>query len=123
MIKGKVISAVIFSTILFLVFLLGSLYAGGVMGDAVVNGSLTVEGKLGAGLVSIGLMVWFWSLAVVLPTFTKWRGKSGLLTAIFVGTLFLMPFTMVAGIVYVSTKQHSTEKVTVVNKNKEGEAA
>ena len=57
MIKGKVISAVIFSTMLFLVFLLGSLYAGGVMGDAVIDGSLTVEGKLGAGLVSIGLMV------------------------------------------------------------------
>lgn len=118
MVKTKVIQAVVFSGLLFLLIILGSLYASGhVGGKDYINGNeLTAEGKLGAGLISVAILVWLWAAAVFATPFMKWKGKSNFLTVLFI-LVFVCPIvTFVAGIVYVSMGKHKEEEITVKEK-------
>lgn len=123
MTKTKVIQAIIFSTLLFTIFLLGGLYAGGQKGAVLEGNVLTTEGKLGAGLISVGILVWFWTLAIFVQPLFKWQGKSNALWTLLVSTLVAFPITMIGGIVYLVMKLDKQEKITVKVNKMEEEAA
>lgn len=108
--KAKIVSTIVFASILTGLIIVGAIYASGSAGKILIGGMLTPEGSLGAGLLASIFPIWIWVLAVNLK-YLMAKNKSLLLNLVLVTLFFIPPLSIVISIYYLCTNQIEKEKI------------